>query len=91
MPTKTEKPKDNVGRWIQQAIDVLRGGRPGVDPVEADWSLPYDPDHFTPSFAYYNFRLERFEYGRGRIPRERLWEYEPSARTPGEETPPRAP
>lgn len=99
MPTKQERPKAEVSDRIARVILTLRDGKPGTDPVEADWSLPYDPDNVVPSFGYYNFHLGRHEYGRGRIPKERLWEYEPCAgqmagptgRGPGpadEETPP---
>jgi hypothetical protein len=93
MPTKTERPKANISPTIARAIAVLRDGKPGVDPAEADWSLPFDPDNVVPSFGYYNYRLGRHEYGRGRIPQERLWEYDPTARQVDatEETPPWAP
>jgi hypothetical protein len=59
---------------IQKVIDQLRGGVPPVDPVQAEWD---DPEGGA-SFAYRNFHLGRYEYGRGKIPRDQLWKYLPT-------------
>lgn len=61
---------------IQAVIDQLHGGRVPIDPTTASW---HDPDSPLPGFAYYNFVERRFEYGKGKIPQDLLWQYDDPA------------
>jgi hypothetical protein len=72
---KKELARDNKpSERLQKVIDALRGGVPPVDPTRAEWDDPAG----GASFAYYNFAAGRFEYGRGKIPRDQLWKYLPT-------------
>lgn len=74
-------PKPKLGNTepspaMQRIIAWLHGGRTPVDPVRAEWdTTTYEESGRV--FAYRNFKLNRYEYAYGRIPAERLSDYEP--------------
>lgn len=57
---------------IQRVVDALYGGHIPIDPVPVSWQ---DSEASGPTLAYHNYHLGRTEVIRGRIPKDRLWEY----------------
>lgn len=73
MPRKEREPAPPTKKW-DTILAQLHQGKTYPDPVRAEWDTG---EYEGRCYALRNFRLGRYEWAYGRIPADRLGDYEP--------------